>query len=305
MALEWRRDLKVERFEEFEEWIHANGLVNSDVLYRGQREAAWRLESTLDRHRSRSFGAQAPLRPCPVTDYAAAARNLQAIVETYTDRVFGDIATGGDSFPMPSESTSATDPLPFKYAVYLRHHGFPSPLLDWSLSPYVAAYFAFNDATGGIEADDDQSRIAVHVMRPPRRPYKNCVSGRHVLIGQEDGIRYWPNAVKGEARHYDQQSRYTTALRYISYNGNETGTYCYDSHEYILCNFPQDVATGTNEMSLENAIGNAISWKISIPKHNRDDVLKRLDKMNINAYTMFRTEDALVQTYGARELRQM
>lgn len=29
------------------------------------------------------------------------------------------------------------------FMTHLRHCGFPSPILDWSRSPYVAAYFAF------------------------------------------------------------------------------------------------------------------------------------------------------------------
>jgi hypothetical protein len=35
----------------------------------------------------------------------------------------------------------------YRYMAYLRHFGFPSPLLDWSRSPFVATFFAFRDAS--------------------------------------------------------------------------------------------------------------------------------------------------------------
>lgn len=43
-------------------------------------------------------------------------------------------------------------------------------------------------------------------------------------------------------------------------------------------------------------------WKFTIPTTERLDVLRHLDEYNLNSYSLFPTEDALLETVALREL---
>jgi hypothetical protein len=90
-------------------------------IYRGQRIAAWRLTSAI--HRTALVRSTAD-----ITGYVNyMLPKVHDAVEGWTGRTW-DLAT----------------PLGLaEFLAFLQHNGFPTPLLDWTASPYVAAYFAF------------------------------------------------------------------------------------------------------------------------------------------------------------------
>src|ERR1700740_1245439 len=117
----------------------------SELLFRGQGDSAWKLTTTLERagFQGMSFGDYSRLavhRVRPTVEALTAATwdvpdcDLAMGEKFLTDRDL--FFPGPDGFPSPSF---------YRYMVYLRHHGFPSPLLDWTSSVNVAAFSAFRE----------------------------------------------------------------------------------------------------------------------------------------------------------------
>jgi hypothetical protein len=170
-----------------------------------------------------------------------------------------------------NEQESPTLPgLPgYEFWAYLRHFKFPSPLLDWSRSPYVAAFFAFNDATS-----QSDGHVAIFVYLE----YIGQSKRRH------PGVAYISTTgpcVRTHIRHVLQQSGYSIGL--VRRNGD----WHFARHEDALSSVP-----GQREVLL----------KFSIPVAERTRVLRMLDRFNLNAFSLFGSEESLVESVGNREL---
>ena len=163
----------------------------------------------------------------------------------------------------------SAEPYGYPFMGFLRHHGFPSPLLDWSKSPYVAAFFAF------AEADLTTDRVAIYVYQD------RAGDGKFGSSTQPYIQSLGPYAVV-HRRHVMQQSQYTICLQHSQQD------WYYVSHETAF-NRP---AHGAQDLL----------WKFTIPTSEKMKVLLRLDEHNLNAYSLFASDEALVSTLAFREL---
>jgi hypothetical protein len=165
-------------------------------LFRGLARSDWRLETTLDRlcPDERSF-----------LEYYRKAVACKGAVEMLTGRRWDNVPDYGELREKAEEDLDRLTTILtgqqeiLEFLLYLRHHGLPSPLLDWTASPYVPAFFAF-DTPGVNEAD----RVGVYAFVRGRSGGIFNKSERTIdLVG-----RYG----RSHARHLYQQSSYTMCI---------------------------------------------------------------------------------------------
>ena len=231
-------------------------------IFRGQSDHSWSLKTTLERH-------DASLTDC--LEYYRTAYRAKHHVEALTNRHIKTptvdeyrmlLSTGDEPYPFDDYPA-------YSYLAYLRHHGFPSPLLDWTESPYVAAFFAFRNAHPSSE------RVAIFAFAEYFAGMKMMATGEPVIQGRGPYVTTDP-------RHVLQQCCYTTCAARLN------GRWNYVSHEAIF---------GESDPTKE---GQDVLYKITLPASLKDEVMDELDRYNINAHTLFGSEDALIETVVRR-----
>lgn len=255
----------------------------SRVFFRGQAHANWKLETILQRLGDEiaydfnfSVYLQKAVSICGAVDtYTRSNWNLDNgdISNLGTDDILQKLTGGDDSIGHYKKRKRLIE-----YLIFLRHCGFPSPLLDWSESPYVAAFFAFSEIHRGAE------RVAIFQYQEMPRGLKHIPDDNEPKI---HAINYDFNTHK---RHYLQQTSYTICVK------NYGVTQGFGKYEEAFSASEQWSCYNGGEHCQDLLI------QYTIPSSERKKVLRQLDKMNITYVSLFETEDALIKTLALREM---
>jgi hypothetical protein len=125
--------LKIDSWDDFR--YYATNRTPYCTMFRGQADNTWRLRTSFYRT------GRAALPKFLTEDINALHRHLSGL----TDHRF-----------------NLGDPL--DYASFLdlvRHHGYPTPTIDWTFSPFIAAYFAYRNLRTKDIKEDQKVRILV------------------------------------------------------------------------------------------------------------------------------------------------
>lgn len=257
----------VSTWEEFENELkklrdereQSKDYLKTPLLFRGQEDSCWLLTTTLDRNQERML----------FKDYYHRIARIRSQIETLTGNEwpipeYPEVEKAVGDYTFDLQLWSGQQP-GYAYMAYLRHHGFPSPLLDWTQSPYVASYFAFRKANPSTS-----KRVAIYVFSE----IPNKVSGNRMPVL----YRYGPY-VRTHRRHVLQQSEYTLCMGFDD-------EWRFEKYDVI---FDQ----GHRQQGM--------CWKFTIPASERTKVLRLLEEYNLNAFSLFGSEESLMETLALRQ----
>ena len=129
--------LKIETWREFKEYV--SSLERNRFIYRGQPDSKWRLRSSF--HRT----GRANLRTFESNDIFGLHKYLS---------------------PLTRNRFELKDPVQnLAFMNLVQHHGYPTPLLDWTRSPYVGAFFAYR--TVDVKKISPDARVRIFKLDGP------------------------------------------------------------------------------------------------------------------------------------------
>jgi|SRR5271154_3804928 len=251
---------------------------SSPLLFRGQGNSEWDLTTTLDRNTYYTTDAPCKNAMCGMTllhYYDLITGGVGSEVKTFSGV---DVPERNQKIAESFSEAEFLDHFPntlldmqlYRYMAYLRHLAFPSPLLDWSRSPFVAAFFAFREDLPASE------KRAIYAF------CKSPTGGKGGGVVGELSISHLGPNVQTHHRHFRQRCDYTFCAAFDA----NVRQWRFQSHQKVF-----DKADPEQDLL----------WKITIPSDERETALRVLNDYNLNAFSLFGSEESLVETMWLRE----
>jgi len=228
--------IRIAAWKYFHDFIYSEMLDYRTYVYRGHRCDNWKLEPTLDRLlRQKSKLADTRARALHFKNFQYAVRGRRG--------------------PNPASLKSDND-----WWALGQHNGLATPLLDWTTSPFVAAFFAYERTKG-----DDTAQRAIWAVSESGVDVK----GRAILQEADKKKVARPQVTELFRPLSDENSRLVSQGGLFSRTPDGI-----DLETWVRQNFKGE----TREYQL---------IKILLPRRDRLGALRSLNRMNINHLSLF------------------
>jgi hypothetical protein len=230
-------------WDEYKRYV--SELSGKEYLYRGQRED-WKLRTAF--HRRSRYNLFRFL--------AEDVRLLQRRLTARTKHIF--------NLQIPDENGA--------FLNLAQHHGYPTPLLDWTYSPYAAAFFAFRHVPKNPDRDKN-----VRIFIFDQKTWKSNLSQLQMLNTPGLHLSIMEFLAIENERLVPQQAATTIT------NIDDIETYVSLRETERNCKY---------------------LWAIDIPHSERPKVIEELSYMGITAGSMFPGLDGICEELGEKMFQE-